>query len=418
MKAADFLKLAIKSLLVNKLRTFLTMLGIIIGVGSVIMLMSVGAGVQTFVNQQFEMIGSNNIFIIPGQMGEIMTMGMGGGSGSSSFANQGSSSEGSLTTMSTSKLKERHVKEIKRLSDDILETTGTIEVPAKATYKSEAIFASLSGIDENFFSASNLTVEAGRPIEKKDILNKRKVAVVGPEISKELFPGIDPLGKKITVANVSFEVVGITEKRGTGGIGGNIDRVIYVPFPIVQSLTEKEGLQAILVKVLDREKIPQTIALIKDYLSSELEEDEFSVIDQTKILETVNAILTILTYALTAIAAISLLVGGVGIMNIMFVSVVERTKEIGIRKAVGATSGNIRSQFLTEAVILSLFGGILGVGFGVLGAQIANRWLTTTVTPSSIILSLGVCSLIGIIFGVAPAARAAKLDPVEALRYE
>ena len=135
-------------------------------------------------------------------------------------------------------------------------------------------------------------------------------------------------------------------------------------------------------------------------------------------METVNAILTILTYALTAIAAISLLVGGVGIMNIMFVSGVERTKEIGIRKAVGATSGNIRSQFLTEAVILSLFGGALGVGFGVLGAQIAKRWLTTTVTPSSIILSLGVCSLIGIIFGVAPAARAAKLDPVEALRYE
>ena len=417
MKLIDFLKLAVKGLFANKLRTFLTMLGIIIGVGSVIMLMSVGAGVQTFVNQQFELIGANNIFIIPGQMGEMAMMGTGGGSSSPSTG-QTTSQGGSLATMSTSKLKEKHVKGIKRLSSDILEATGTIEVPAKASYKNEAIFASLSGIDENFFAASNLAVQVGRPIEEKDILNKRKVAVIGPEVGEELFPGIDPLGKKIIVANVSFEVVGITEKRGTGGIGGNIDRVIYVPFPIVQSLTEKEGLQAILVKVSDREKIPQIIALIKDYLSSELDENEFSVIDQTKILETVNAILTILTYALTAIAAISLLVGGVGIMNIMFVSVVERTKEIGIRKAVGATSGNIRSQFLTEAVILSLFGGILGVGFGVLGAQIANRWLTTTVTPSSIILSLGVCSLIGIIFGVAPAARAAKLDPVEALRYE
>ena len=417
MKLIDFLKLAIKGLLANKLRTFLTMLGIIIGVGSVIMLMSVGAGVKTFVNQQFELIGANNIFIIPGQMGEMAMMGPGGGSDGSSTG-QATSQGGSLTTMSTSNLKEKHVKEIKKLSSDILEATGTIEVPAKASYKNEAIFASLSGIDENFFAASNLAVEVGRLIEEKDILNKRKVAVIGPEVGEELFPGIDPLGKKIIVANVSFEVVGITEKRGTGGIGGNIDRVIYVPFPIVQSLTEKEGLQAILVKVSDREKIPETITLIKNYLSSELDENEFSVIDQTKILETVNAILTILTYALTAIAAISLLVGGVGIMNIMFVSVVERTKEIGIRKAVGATSGNIRSQFLTEAVILSLFGGILGVGFGVLGAEIANRWLTTTVTPSSIILSLGVCSLIGIIFGVAPAARAAKLDPVEALRYE
>ncbi|MBP8591430.1 ABC transporter permease [Candidatus Shapirobacteria bacterium] len=417
MKTVDFLKLAIKSLLVNKLRTFLTMLGIIIGVGSVIMLMSVGAGVQTFVNQQFELIGSNNLFIIPGQMGEAMMMGM-GGRGNDSISNQTTSQGGALTTMSTSKLKEKHVKGIKRLSSDILEATGTIELPAKATYKNEAIFASLSGIDENFFSASNLAVEVGRPIEAKDVLNKRKVAVIGPEVSEKLFPGIDPLGKKIMVANVSFEVVGITEKRGTGGIGGNIDRVIYVPFPVVQSLTEKEGLQAILVKVSDREKIPEVINLIKNYLSSELDEDEFSVIDQTKILETVNAILTILTYALTAIAAISLLVGGVGIMNIMFVSVIERTREIGIRKAVGATPGNIRSQFLTEAVILSLLGGILGVGFGVLGAKIAQRWLTTTVTPSSVILSLGVCSLIGIIFGVAPAARAAKLDPVEALRYE
>jgi putative ABC transport system permease protein len=417
MKIVDFLKLAVKGLLANKLRTFLTMLGIIIGVGSVIMLMSVGAGVQTFVNQQFELIGANNIFIIPGQMGEMAMMGPGGGSGGSSTG-QATSQGGSLATMGTSKLKEKHVKGIKKLSSDILEATGTIEVPAKASYKNEAIFASLSGIDENFFAASNLAVEVGRLIEEKDILNKRKVAVIGPEVGEELFPGIDPLGKKIIVANVSFEVVGITEKRGTGGIGGNIDRVVYVPFPIVQSLTEKEGLQAILVKVSDREKIPETITLIKNYLSSELDENEFSVIDQTKILETVNAILTILTYALTAIAAISLLVGGVGIMNIMFVSVVERTKEIGIRKAVGATSGNIRSQFLTEAVILSLFGGILGVGFGVLGAEIAKRWLTTTVTPSSIILSLGVCSLIGIIFGVAPAARAAKLDPVEALRYE
>ncbi len=417
MKLIDFLKLAVKSLLANKLRTFLTMLGIIIGVGSVIMLMSVGAGVQTFVNQQFELIGANNIFIIPGQMGEIAMTGMGGG-GSGSSTGQTTTQGSSLATEGASKLKEKHVKGIKRLSSDILEATGTIEAPAKATYKNEAIFASLSGIDENFFAASNLAVEAGRPIEEKDILNKRKVAVIGPEVGEELFPGIDPLGKKIIVANVSFEVVGITEKRGTGGIGGNIDRVIYVPFPVVQSLTEKEGLQAILVKVSDREKIPEIIALIKDYLSSELEEDEFSVIDQTKILETVNAILTILTYALTAIAAISLLVGGVGIMNIMFVSVVERTKEIGIRKAVGATPGNIRSQFLTEAVILSLFGGVLGVSFGVLGAHIAARWLTTTVTPFSIFLSLGVCSLIGIIFGVAPAARAAKLDPVEALRYE
>lgn len=417
MKIVDFLKLAVKGLLANKLRTFLTMLGIIIGVGSVIMLMSVGAGVKTFVNQQFELIGANNIFIIPGQMGEMAMMGPGGGSSGSSTG-QTTSQGGSLATMGTSKLKEKHVKGIKRLSSDILEATGTIEVPAKASYKNEAIFASLSGIDENFFAASNLAVEVGRLIEEKDILNKRKVAVIGPEVGEELFPGIDPLGKKIIVANVSFEVVGITEKRGTGGIGGNIDRVIYVPFPIVQSLTEKEGLQAILVKVSDREKIPEIITLIKDYLSSELDENEFSVIDQTKILETVNAILTILTYALTAIAAISLLVGGVGIMNIMFVSVVERTKEIGIRKAVGATAGNIRSQFLTEAVILSLFGGILGVGFGILGAEIAKRWLTTTVTPSSIILSLGVCSLIGIIFGVAPAARAAKLDPVEALRYE
>jgi len=274
------------------------------------------------------------------------------------------------------------------------------------------------GINEDFFKVANLGVSIGRPITREDVANRKKIAVIGPEIAEKILTGIDPLGKKITVADTKFTVVGLTEERG--GMGGtmSMDNTIYVPLPIVQSLAGRDNLQTIMVKVSDREQIPMVMDLVENYLLKELDEDDFSVIDQSKILATVNSILSVLTYALTAIASISLLVGGVGVMNIMFVSVVERTREIGIRKAVGAKPTDIRWQFLTEAVILSIIGGILGVLLGVVGAVVARRWLMTTITPNSVILSLGVCSAVGIIFGVVPAARAAKLNPVEALRYE
>jgi len=380
------------------------MLGLIIGISSVIVLMSVGAGVKTFVNQQFEMIGSNNIFIIPGKVA------MGSG--------QLKRGEGSMPNVLSSKLKSKYIKGISRLSSDILGVTGSIEMPSSANYKTESVFTTLVGINEDFVKVANLGVSIGRPIVKEDVANRKKVAVIGPEIAEEILAGIDPLGKKITVADTKFTVVGLTEERGGMGGAMSMDNTVYVPLPIVQSLTDRDNLQTIMVKVTDREQIPGVMNLVENYLLEELDEDDFSVIDQSKILATVNSILSVLTYALTVIASISLLVGGVGVMNIMFVSVVERTREIGIRKAVGAKPADIRWQFLTEAVILSIIGGILGVLLGVVGAAVARRWLMTTVTPGSVILSLGVCSAVGIIFGVVPAVRAAKLDSVEALRYE
>lgn len=404
MKVIDLFKISVKALRVNYLRTFLTMLGLIIGISSVIVLMSVGAGVKTFVNQQFEMIGSNNIFIIPGKVA------MGSG--------QLKRGEGSMPNVLSSKLKSKYIKGISRLSSDILGVTGSIEMPSSANYKTESVFTTLVGINEDFVKVANLGVSIGRPIVKEDVANRKKVAVIGPEIAEEILAGIDPLGKKITVADTKFTVVGLTEERGGMGGAMSMDNTVYVPLPIVQSLTDRDNLQTIMVKVTDREQIPGVMNLVENYLLEELDEDDFSVIDQSKILATVNSILSVLTYALTVIASISLLVGGVGVMNIMFVSVVERTREIGIRKAVGAKPADIRWQFLTEAVILSIIGGILGVLLGVVGAAVARRWLMTTVTPGSVILSLGVCSAVGIIFGVVPAVRAAKLDSVEALRYE
>jgi len=396
--------LASRSLFANRLRSFLTMLGMIIGVGSVIALMSIGAGIKTFVSDQFSLLGANNIFVVPGKVGQ-----------------SGSSGRNSMASFTTPKLKKKHLEGIKRLSDDIILAAGDWEISSSARYQGKEMNVLLVGVSEDFFETANVEIERGRRLDSRDLLGRKKVAVIGAKVQEEIFEGVDPLGRYLTLSEKKFLVVGVAKKRGSGGLGGgSMDAVVYAPLPTVQSIegSDSQRLQTIIVKVSSQEKVASVKEQIRSYLLKELSDDDFSVLDQSQVLETINTILSLLTYALAAIASISLLVGGVGIMNIMFVSVKERTREIGIRKAVGARPADIKKQFLIEALILSLLGGLGGVILGVLASLLIGHFLVATITPFSIVLSLLVCFGVGIIFGVAPAAAAAKLNPIEALRYE
>lgn len=270
---------------------------------------------------------------------------------------------------------------------------------------------------ENYAGVRNIKIASGRWLSKTDLNASAKVAVIGPSLAEKLFGDLEPLGKQISISQRRFEVVGVAEKYGSL-LGIDVDNAIYIPITTAQKVIGFDNLMQIMVKVDNKDHITEAQDLVKNYFLRKLTKDDFSVIDQRQILNTINQILGVLTLALGGIAAISLIVGGIGIMNIMLVSVTERTREIGLRKAVGAAPLDILSQFLTEAIILSCGGGIIGVLIGGGLSLILGKFLPTTVTLWSVLLSFGVSATVGIVFGIAPAIRASKLTPVDALRYE
>jgi len=236
-------------------------------------------------------------------------------------------------------------------------------------------------------------------------------------VADELFGQEDPVGKKFTISNQRYAILGILEEKG--GIGAiDMDNQVFIPATTAMRQFDMEHIQSLWVQSISSESVSQTKEEVETILLKTLEDDEFSILDTKSILLVISSVLSVLTAALGGIAAISLIVGGIGIMNIMLVSVTERTREIGLRKAVGATPNNILVQFLIEAVVLSFFGGLIGIALGVAGAFVVGRFFTTTIPLWAIALAFGVSSLVGIIFGVAPAYKASKLNPIDALRYE
>lgn len=400
MDFLEILRLSFSSLKANKIRAFLTMLGIIIGVAAVILLISLGSGLQNYITQQFESLGANSIYVMPGKI----SLDEGFSQGPPNFAG--------------SKLTITQAKEIKKLSDAIVDTAVGIEMSASMKYGNISKYARSQGVTDNFFSMYNIEVESGRSLTKGDVEEKRKVVVIGATIKKKLFENIEPLGKKLLIGDRRYEVIGVTKEKGMLGGNNDIDNAVYIPFTCAQEQFGMDNVMYILIKAQSKERIDEAKAITKRYLLKKLKEDDFTVMDQASLLSSINQILAVLTMALGGIAAISLLVGGIGIMNIMLVSVTERTREIGLRKAVGAKSSDILFQFLIEAVTLCLFGGIIGVSIGFGGSLIAKKFIPTTVPVWAVLLAFGFSSLVGLIFGVAPAAKAAKLDPIEALRYE
>jgi len=394
----EIASLALKSIWRNRARSFLTMLGIIIGVAAVILLVSVGQGLQTYITDQFESLGANQVFVLPGAGFE------GFGQGPPNFA-------GSKFTL-------EHVNDLSQLGGPIKTAAADNEIPTAVKYKGESVVSTVAGISAEWMQMTNVEIGEGRGITKSDVDQSRNVAVVGQTVVEDLFGSTSPVGKNITIGNVKFKVVGELENLGTQSIGIDIDNFVIIPITSSQRVFGIDSISTIIVQANSKDEIQAAVDRVERYFLSRLDEDDFSVVDQSSLLDTINNILGVITAALGGIAAISLVVGGIGIMNIMLVTVTERTREIGLRKAVGAKPSDIRNQFIIEALTLSVSGGAIGILIGWGGSLALNRFFPATVTLWAVGLAFGVSATVGIIFGVAPAIRASKLDPIEALRYE
>ncbi|MEK7592390.1 MAG: ABC transporter permease [Patescibacteria group bacterium] len=400
MNISVYFKLSLNSLRANKIRSILTMLGIIIGVASVILLVSIGTGLQAYVTSQFTSLGSNVVFVLPGKV------------------DLKRGTQGRPLTQ-VSKFELQDVAELNRIGGPIKQASPMIQTQGILRAHGESVSVPIIGVWENVFDIRNLSVHAGKRIAQSDVERSRKVIVLGSDTAKNLFGTEEnPLNQTVTINEIRYTVGGVLESKGGGGIGANLDEQVYIPLSTALRQFNQSKPAIILVEALDQASVEDASSVTKKLLLRRLKEDDFTVLEQKELLSTINQFLGTITLALGGIAAISLLVGGIGIMNIMLVSVTERTREIGLRKAVGAPPEAILIQFLIEAVVLSLVGGIIGILLGSIGAVLLSRVIQTSVSLWSVVLSFSFSAFIGIVFGVAPAIRAARLDPITALRYE
>ncbi|HJX45599.1 MAG TPA: ABC transporter permease [Patescibacteria group bacterium] len=380
----------------SRIRTFLTALGILIGVMSVVMLIALGLGLKNYIEKQFESLGANLIMIMPG----------------SGFGGQGGFGPGLVTG---ARFDEKDVNSLKRIPN-VRYTVPLYFKSTKVDTGGEAKFGYLMGVNEDYFSLMNTQLLEGEIFSKSELQSRAKIAVLGEKIADELFDTPqDAVGKNIRFDEQRFKIIGVIKKSGDN----EQDNSIIIPYKTTfGSINPDKTFWAIYLGVESEKDIEAVKAKAKEALTKRYEDDDFSVSEQSEILSTINQIFTIINSVLVAIGSISLIVGGIGIMNIMYASVTERTKEIGIRRAVGATEKDILLQFLTESVILSVFGGIMGLILSIIIVLGIRIFFPATINLLSVIITLVISTGIGIFFGVFPARRAAKLPPIEAIRYE
>ncbi len=396
--------IALKSIWTNKVRSFLTTLGVIIGVSSVVMLIAIGKGLEAYITDQFESLGSNNVYIIPGDIFN---------------ENGGLSPQKQRIALLNLNFTYRDFQNVSKLREFVDKTTYYNIKSDDISFQNKSKSASILGTTHDYHQVRTTKIKSGQFFNKKEALSGEKVVVLGFKIAEELFGQADAIGKNIKLGNQAFKIVGVAAEIGGGSFGGpSFDTYAYIPFKTMSRVYNDKTISQILVKIKSKNNIADAIHAIKKEMGKNYKDDEFSVVDQTEILDVINNIIGILTIGLGGIAAISLLVGGIGIMNIMLVSVTERTKEIGLRKALGATPKQILLQFLIEAAILSIFGGLTGLILAFGGSILIQPFFPAKITWDAVTLAFGVSTCVGLIFGAAPADKASKLSPIEALRYE
>jgi len=381
-------KMSLKAIAGNKLRSFLTMLGIIIGVTSIIVLVSIGQGTTSDITSSLQETGSNKITV--------------------RITNQGS-------------IKELSYDDLKDFEDieGVSYVSPSLSSSITAAYESNSYDATLTGADENYIKLNNYTLSSGRGIAPLDMDNRNKVAILGSDVASELFSYADPIDKIISIDGINYKVVGVLESKDTSSTGSS-DDIILTPFTTAQRVLKNADISSFTVIANSSDDVKTVMENVELKLLSYFgTEDAYNVNNSQDLLDSITEITNTLSFALGGIAFISLLVGGIGIMNIMLVSATERTKEIGIRKAVGAKKKDILLQFLFESAVISSLGGFIGILLAYIICAILNKFSISTVSSFYIVLTSFIFSLaIGIVFGIMPANKAAKLRPVDALRYE
>lgn len=398
--------IAFQALISNKMRSILTMLGIIIGVGAVIAMVSIGMGVRDQVQSSISSLGSNMLIVTPGS------------SSSSGGIRSGAGSAITLKLEDANAVRE-NIKQIDYVSP-------TVSRPYQIVAGNQNWNTSVQGVTPEYMAIRSLTVGSGAFISEQDMNSRNRVAVIGTTVAENLFGDVNPTGQKIRINNTPYRIIGVLESKGQSSMGQDQDDVVIIPLTTAQErLLGITYVQSINIQVSSVEAMEQVEAEVTNLLRQRHKivggkEDDFTVRNLTSLMEMMTETASMMTLLLGSIAAISLLVGGIGIMNIMMVSVTERTREIGIRKALGATYANIMLQFLIESVVIGVIGGLIGIVLGCAASMMIAEFggFKTAITAAPIFLSFGFSVGIGLFFGIYPARKAALLDPIEALRYE
>ena len=401
------LKIALESLWANKMRSFLSMLGIIIGVGAVIAIVSVGTGSTQQVTSRIANLGSNMITIYP-----RTARGQGGNISSAS---------------SQDKFSLELADYMEKFCPSVIEVIPVKQVSGRLISGDINMNSTILGTNTHYADVNNYEVDKGNFISENDAQERRQVMILGSQLAEDLFEDENPIGKRIKVNYNGliyiFDVIGVMKEKG-GSMGGNLDDQAYIPLSVaMDKMTNSDFVTSYIAQAASSEKASTAVSELENFMVKFLDDEDqelFRIFSQDEILDTMSSVTETMSMMLGGIAAISLLVGGIGIMNIMLVSVTERTREIGVRKALGARNNHILFQFLMESLNLSSLGGILGIGFGWSSAYFLSRYggWPMVISPISVMLAFGFALFIGIFFGLYPAMKAAKMNPVDALRYE
>jgi putative ABC transport system permease protein len=404
MRKSTLVKVATQSILKNKMRTFLTMLGIVIGVAAVIVMVAVGYGAQASIEKQIGALGTNMIMIMPG-------------ASSAGGVNQGAATFNRITLEDYEKV-QRESLLLSAVSPVVF--TNTQAISSQGNWRTR-----INGVSTAYQQIRDWPVDQGTFFSEADLRGMRKVAVLGTTVAKNLFPDGDPVGQQMQIRDVPFTVVGVLRSKGQNAGGMDADDIIIVPYTTAQSRLSRQRVGQIIASTSSPQDVPAAQEEIRGIMreSHKLgdgDDDDFTIRNQDEIAAAASSATQVMTLLLAAIASISLLVGGIGIMNIMLVSVTERTREIGIRMAIGARGSDVLTQFLVESVAISVIGGIIGVLFGLAGSALLGHftgWNTVT-PPEAIVIAVGFSAAVGVFFGFYPARQAAALNPIQALRYE